>query len=426
MKEGKELIMNAGRIFIDVRLGLLLLVVMLLSACGGVATQGEGASGEEGGPVKIGAPFPLSGTWAENGQNNVQGMQLAVDEINNNGGIEALDGAQLEVVDVDTTSDDPSQAQSVTTRLIRDERVSALVGSYLSSLTLTTSTAAEQEGVPMVTQSFVDELTNRGYSNIFQLPPKSSVFGTDTVQYYVDIARAQGRPVESAAIFASNDAATKAQAEAVQAEAESQGIEVGAPVSYPPGIEDASAIINQIQSAEPDVIFAGGPVGDITLIIQGLRDRGIEAPVVGTGGTGFLIKGLAEGLGEQVNGVLSLSAWNEDMQLEGVAISDASEAYKQTYNEPFMPQEAGESYVAVYLIKEAIEQAQSSDPAAIRDALAQLSVESGPEAAMPPGQIAFDETGMNVYVSPIMIQWQDQVPKTVYPDEFASTDVTLP
>lgn len=421
--------MNRRRlVVVGIRLGWLLVVGVLLTACGGIATKEEGASGEEGGPVKIGAPFPLSGAWAENGQNNVQGMELAVEEINNNGGIEALDGAQFELVDVDTSSDDPSQAQSVTTRLIRDEQVSSLVGSYLSSLTLTTSTAAEQEGVPMVTQSFVDELTNRGYSTIFQLPPKSSSFGTNTVEYYVEIAQAQGRPVQTAAVVASNDAATSAQAETVQEEAEGRGIEVGAYVSYPPGIEDASAIVNQVQSAEPDVIFAGGPVGDITLIIQGLRGRGIDAPVVGTGGTGFLVKGLAEGLGQQVDGILSLSAWNEDMQLEGVgeAIREASEAYKEAYGEPFMPQEAGESYVAVYLIKEAIEQAQSSDPQAIRDMLAQMSVDSGPQAAMPPGQIAFDDTGMNQYAMPIMIQWQDQVPKTVWPREIAAVDPRLP
>lgn len=405
---------------------MLLLVALVLAACGGVANQGDEAAGGKVETVKIGAPFPLSGTWAENGQNNVQGMKLAADEINKDGGIEALDGAKLEVATVDTSSDDPSQAQSVTTRLIDDQKVSALVGSYLSSLTLTTSTAAERAQVPMVTQSFVDELTGRGYKNIFQLPPKSSAFGSGTVQYYVDIAEAQGKSVQTAAIVGSNDAATKAQAEAVRDVAEKQGIEVGAFALYPPGLNDASAVVNKVGQAQPDVIFAGGPVGDITLIIKNLRGQGIDAPIVGTGGTGFLVKGLAEGLGEQVNGVLSLSAWNEDMQISGAeAIGQASEAYKKRYDEPFMPQEAGESYVAVYLIKEAIEQAKSNDPKKIRDALAGMNVDSGPQAAMPPGKITFDETGMNKFATPIMIQWQDQVPKTVWPEDVAATEPKL-
>jgi branched-chain amino acid transport system substrate-binding protein len=279
----------------------------------------------------------------------------------------------------------------------------------------------------MVTQSFVDELTARGYDYFFQLPPKSSSFGTGAVKYYLEIAEAQGKPVETAVIFASNDAATRAQAQSASKEIESQGIELGDSISYPPELSDASSIVSRVEGAEPDVIFAGGPVGDITLIIQGLRDRGIEAPIVGTGGTGFLVRGLAEGLGQQVNGVLSLSAWNEDMQLEGTeAISEVSETYKQYYGEPFMPQEAGESYVAVYLIKEAIEQAQSPDPEEIRDALAQLNVDSGPKAAMPPGKIAFDETGMNRFAAPIMIQWEDSVPNTVWPKDIAAADVELP
>jgi branched-chain amino acid transport system substrate-binding protein len=354
-------------------------------------------------------------------------MELAADEINRDGGIKSLNGKELEIIPIDTSSDNPSQARSVTTRLIFDEQVSALVGSYLSSLTLTTSTAAEQQKVPMITQSFVDELTARGYDSFFQLPPKSSTFGADSVRYYVEIAGAQDKSVETVVVLGSNDAATKAQMETAGKEAERQGLEVGDSILYPPGLSDASSIVSRVEGVNPDVIFAGGPVGDITLIIQGLRDRGIEAPIVGTGGTGFLVRGLADGLGQEVNGVLSLSAWNEDMQLAGTeAIGEVSERYKQYYDEPFMPQEAGESYVAVYLLKEAIEQAQSPDPQKIRDALAQLNVDSGPQAAMPPGQIAFDETGMNKFATPIMIQWQDSVPKTVWPRDIAAADIKLP
>lgn len=419
--------MNLRKVTVGVVLGIIMSASLVLPACG-VATQGEGDDSEAGQveTVKIGAPYPLTGAWAENGQNNVQGMELAAERINEDGGIEALNGATIEILPTDTSSDDPAQAQSVTTRLINDQQVSALAGSYLSSLTLTTSAAAEQAEVPMVTQSFVDELTDRGYEYIFQLPPKSSAFGTQTVTYYLELAEAQGTPVERAAVFASNDAATRAQAEAVRAEAERQGIEVGAFAIYPPGLDDAGAIVNQIEAAQPDVIFGGGPIGDITLIMRGIRARGIEAPIVGTGGTGFLVKGLPAGLGEQVNGVLSLSAWNQDMQLEGVeVIEEFSDAYTQKYEEPFMPQEAGESYVAVYLIKEAIEQAGSSDPQQIRDALADIRVESGPAAAMPPGKIAFDETGMNEFAMPIMIQWQDQLPKTVWPEDIQATEATL-
>jgi branched-chain amino acid transport system substrate-binding protein len=373
----------------------------------------------------IGAPHPLSGPWAENGQNSVRGMELAAEEINRNGGIAALGGANIEIVPADTATD-PAQAQSVAAQLVTDRGVSALVGSYLSSLTLTSSTAAESQRVPMLSQSFVDELTARGYEYFFQLPPKSSSFGANTVRYYLEIAEAEGRTVQNAVVFGSNDAATRAQADRVVQTATERGLTIPEPIVYPPGITDPSAIVNQIATSNPDVIFGGGPVADIVLIIRNLRARGIEAPVVGTGGTGFLVKGLAEGLGDDVNGVMSLSAWNDDMNIPEAGVQQASEAYRQAYNEPFMPQEAGETYVAVHLIKTAIEQAGSCEPQAIRDVLAQIEVSSGPESGMPPGQIAFDETGMNRFATPIMIQWQDQLPRTVWPQEVASTEVQLP
>lgn len=392
-----------------------------LAGCGGVATQGNEQGAGGGGAIKIGAPYPLSGDWAEQGQNCLNGMKLAVGQINAAGGVRGLDGRKLEIVSVDTGSVDPNRAQSVTDRLAADQGVSAVVGSFLSALTLTASTATERREVPMVTQSLIDDIVERGYRYVFKLPPNTSSTGTEAVNYYLEIAEAQGTTVERAAVVGSNDAATAAQSETLRDQARERGIEVGAFVSFPPGLEDASAIVNQISDAEPDAVFAGGPVADIALLVKGLRARGIDAPIVGSGGTGFLTQGLAEALGEQVNGIMSISAWNGDMKLQGAA--EAERSWQEEYDQPFMPNEAGTSYVAVYLLKEAMERAGSSEPQVLRDALAEIEVSSGPAAAYPPGGIKFDETGMNERVVPIMIQWQEGLPKTVWPEDLAAAEV---
>lgn len=393
-----------------------------LTACGGVATQGE--EGGDQGPVeelKIGAPYPLSGTWAVFGQNAVAGMEAAANVINEGGGIECLGGATVRIASADT-SDDPAQARSVTSKLIQDEKVSAVVGSYLSSLSLTTSTAAEQARVPFLTQSFVDELTARGYEYILQLPPKSSAFGRNAVTFYLEIAESQGGTVQNAAIVSSNDAAGKAQAQAVADEAAKNGITAPAPVLYAPGISDVAPIVRAVQDAQPDVIFSYGPVEDTTLIVDNLRSRGVDAPIIGTGGTGLLDKGIAATLGERAEGLLSLSAWNDDMDLPGV--DEARNAFMAANpNEPFMPQEAGESFVAVMEIAEAAEQACSADPQRIRDTLAGTEFTGAAAAAMPPGVVDFDETGMNSHATPIVIQWQGGRPVTVWPREVAAAPV---
>jgi branched-chain amino acid transport system substrate-binding protein len=88
----------------------------------------------------------------------------------------------------------------------------------------------------------------------------------------------------------------------------------------------------------------------------------------------------------------------------------------ETNKAPFMPQEAGESYIAVWLVHRAIEQVKSSDPQKITEALTGLKLASGdPIADLWPGRkIAFDPTGVNDTV-PLAIQYQGGVPRTVWP-----------
>ena len=157
-------------------------LLTLATACGGIATQSQSGNAVNcGDTVSIGAPYPLSGVWAENGQNSLNGMQLAADQINDAGGIKGLDGAKIKIVSGDTSSDNPGQAKTVTENLLQQGNMSAVVGSYLSSMTLTTVVATETKKVPLITQSFVDDLTAKGYKYLFQIPPKASAFGSETV-----------------------------------------------------------------------------------------------------------------------------------------------------------------------------------------------------------------------------------------------------
>ena len=385
-------------------------LALALAGCGGGAT--EGGQGEE---IKIGLPHPLTGVWAEGGQNSVNGALLAIEDINAGGGVEALEGAQLAGVEADTSSADPGQAASVTRRLAQQDGVSALIGSYVSALSLTASTEAEQAGIPILTQAFTDELTTRGYQYLFQLPPASSEIGASTVPYVRDAFAAADFPLQRVAVVSSNDAALQAQAEGTVATAEAEGLDVVATEFYPIDLTDASVLAQQVVRADPDLVFLGGPTQAAILVVQTLRSVGYDGPVVGLGGGGILNKGFAEALGDDVNGVLSMAAWNWDMPYEGV--DDVNQRFMERFDEPFMSQEAGESYTAVWILKEAMESAGSSEPADIAEALRELSLTSGPGSYMPGGEVGFDETGLNPDTFPIMIQWQDGVPKGVWPED---------
>jgi branched-chain amino acid transport system substrate-binding protein len=101
--------------------------------------------------------------------------------------------------------------------------------------------------------------------------------------------------------------------------------------------------------------------------------------------------------------------------------------FKERTGEPFMVQDALMTYAHVWIIKEAAEAAKSSDPKALREAMARLDLRSGPAAStLVPGRIRYDERGRRISATPIVVQWQGGEPFTVAPSEFATRKPVWP
>jgi branched-chain amino acid transport system substrate-binding protein len=395
--------------------------VLLLAACGGVATQTEPTGTAEcGTEITIGAPLPLSGPFSEIGTTALQGAQLAVDHINEAGGIAALGNAQLVLAPGDTSSTDTTQASSAAAKLISDGAV-ALVGAWATTLTVPIAPVAEREQVPIVTQSWGDVLSQNGYTFYFQPPAKASQMGGAGAQYILDAAEAAGVEFGKVTAVAPNDAANVEQYTKAVAVFADNGSEAADPVFYQTGITDVTPIVTAIVAADPDLILTGGSPADSVLIVKGLRDAGITAPMLSFGGAfSGTAPSFAEALGDAVNGLTVVTAWNGDLPFDGVA--DASAQYQEEYGTTYMPDLAGESWVNVYLIAQAMEEAESCDPVDIAAALRDIQGE-GPGAAMPGGSVTFAEDGTNPNAVPILLQWQDGVPVTIWPENVAQSEL---
>ncbi|HWH98000.1 MAG TPA: ABC transporter substrate-binding protein [Pseudolysinimonas sp.] len=394
---------------------------LALSGCGGLATQSQVPLSEDcGESVLIGAPLPLSGPFTDFGTNSLQGMQIAVDEINAAGGIAALGGTQLEIQTGDTSTGDPAQASSATTKLIEDGSV-ALIGAWSSALTNSVSTVAEEGRIPILTQSWADTLSERGYEYYFQPPPKSSQIGAAATSYLIDAAESVGVSFDKVAGVGPNDVANTAQITAAVDAFKAAGVAADEPTFYQLGLTDVTPIVTRIVEQAPDIILLSGSPADASLIVSGLRARGIETPILGFGGA-FVVPSFADLLGDDVEGLLAVGAWNADLPFDGVP--EAAAAYQEAHGQ-FMPMEAGESWVDVYLIAAAMEETASCDPEDIAGALREIDVTSGPAAAMPGGEVSFDEDGTNPHAVPVLTQWVDGVPATVWPEEYAAVEVDL-
>lgn len=383
-----------------------------LAACGSSgATRGAAAGSST--EVTVGAPLPLTGAWSEEGQNCLNGLTLGVQDVNKAGGIKAMNGAKLKVAPSDTSSDNPAQAADSVRNLV-GQGATALVGSYLSSLTLTSSTAAEQAKVPMISQSFVDQLTSRGYKYFFQLPPKSSTFGTASVDSFVAMSQSSGLKLKSGAVLASDDASSKAQGAAAAARADQVGIQITVNELYSASIADMTPLVSKVRAAKPDIVFFAGPVEPTILFARTLRSLGDKTPINGVGGGGILDVSFPKSLGASADGVFALCAWNWDLKQPGVA--DVVSRYNSKFKVPFMPQEAGESYIAAWIIGAALEKTKANDPQKIRDAISSLHFTGNQMVAQfwTGKELKFDSTGMATNY-PLTVEYKDGKPHTVWP-----------
>ncbi len=375
------------------------------------------AAAASGPVIKLGAVFPLTGPWAENGTNSLHGVQLAVEHVNAQGGIKSMGGARLEVVQGDCQAD-PALAASVTRRLVGVDKVTALFGCYLSSYTLTASTEAEKAGIPMFTNSFLDTLTERGYKYFFQLPAKATAMGTAAVSYFKEAAEASGLKPKMFANVSDDNANTQKQARTISEIATKYGFQQLFLDFYTGGITDASAIVNKVRSSKADFMFINGPTPDVILIVRTLRNVGWKKPIIGTGGGGSLTRGYGEALKKDADGSFGIGAWNWDLPYP--RMKEINGEFTKRFNEPFIPQEAGEMYAAVWIVKEALENVKAADPEKIRNYVAATTFKEPPASLMPGNVIKFDQTGWNVNSIPIMIEWKDSMPYTVWPSQVRS------
>ncbi|HEY7037223.1 MAG TPA: ABC transporter substrate-binding protein, partial [Methylomirabilota bacterium] len=124
--------------------------------------------------VKIALVAPMSGRWARQGQLMKMGADMAVEEINSQGGIKALGGAKIVLRETDA-GDSVEKAVSAAQRVLTREKVSAGIGSWLSSFTLGVTEVAERLQVPWLTLSYADSITERGFKYTFQSSPVSGL-----------------------------------------------------------------------------------------------------------------------------------------------------------------------------------------------------------------------------------------------------------
>jgi branched-chain amino acid transport system substrate-binding protein len=351
-------------------------------------------------PINIGGLYPSTGSMAQIGVGCAAAAKLAVDMVNEAGGIKSLGGAKLNLI--------LSDVQSDTTVTRTGNKLSAIHGCYASALTMIASEVAERARVPLITGSSSDQL-NKGRSYTFTPFARASQFARAQLQ----MAKLVSDQPKVAVIY-ENTAFGTSTSNGLKELAPAEGVEIVMFEPYSAGFTDASPLINKVKSSGANALFSLSYLNDLILIVRTVRQVGLSIAINGGSG-GFVMPDFYKNVGKAAEGLQGVAHWNHDINDDAQKVN--VEFKKRTGDFAF--EYAGGLVAQTFMLADALERAASADPQKVRDALSTLDVSSGYAAMAPGGKVKFGPDGKNVYGRPVGVQWQDADLASVFPKEYA-------
>ena len=342
-------------------------VVLAIALIGVLAITGCGQETEEpvetdSDVIKIGVYQPLTGDSAAGGQMTVEGIKLA-----NKMYPEVL-GKKIELY-IEDNKTDKTEAANAVSRLIEKHQVNAIIGSYGSSLAMGGGPVAEEAGIPVMGCSPTNPLVTLDNDFYFRVCFIDPFQGKVVAKYAYEELDAK-----TAAIImdVSNDYSTGLSKFFEKAFVEFTGDEdsIVAELKYKTGDQDFTGQLTSIKELQPDVIFAPGNYGESAILIKQARELGIES--VFMGGDTWEAPEFYEIGEDAVEGAIFSTHYTEEAPVTEVS-GEFLEAYKEEYSGKEANAFAALGFDAYLVVKDAIERADSADPIAIRDALAETA-----------------------------------------------------
>lgn len=327
--------------------------------------------------IKIGHVGPLSGPIAHLGKDNENGARLAVDEINEAGGLKVGGLTYKLALVAEDDKSDPKEGP-VTAQKLVDEGVVAVVGHLNSGTTIPASKVYAQNGVAHISPSATAvSLTEQGFNTTFRVVARDDKQGGVLAQFAKNHLNAK-----TVAIIDDRTQYGQGLADEFEKAVKAEGLKVLAHEFTSDKATDFNAILTKIRATKPDVIMYGGMDATAGPMAKQIRQLGIKAPLLGGDGTCSpeFIK-----LAAKAASILKCS-----MAGEAVERLSKGEAFKARYQAKFgspVQLYSPYSYDAVYILAEALKRAGKPERAAVVEALPKVRY------AGVTGDIAFDEKG---------------------------------
>jgi branched-chain amino acid transport system substrate-binding protein len=384
-------------------------------------------------PVRIGAPYPLTGGAASAGIALKQAIEVAVDIVNNphpdlpklplasTEGLRGLGGRKVEVIFADHKGD-PAIAASEASRLITQEKVSALVGCYQSSCGLTASAVAEQNGIPfMASEASAPSLSERGFKWFFRPTPIGTDFGLAYASFLQE-AKASGTKVDTIALVNENTEYGTSTGNAIVSAVSAKGLKVGTRISYNANASDVSAQVQQLKSLDPDVVIFISYTSDAILFAQTMHKVNWKPPLLIGDDSGFSDNAFIEAVSDLVHGVINRSSY--DVGKPGSTSFIVNTLYAKHAGH-LLDDSSARGMQGFLALMEAIDRAGSTEPAAIQAALQTQDLKAD-QLMIGYDGIKYDAKGQNTLAATLLVQLEGKKYVAVWPAKSAVHPPALP
>ena len=333
-----------------------LALALVVVGCGSSSTKSSASPGAGGTPIKIGFFAPESGYAAADGASAYDAAKLAIKDINASGGI---NGRQLQLVNYDDASD-PTQAVSIATRLVTQDKVSAVVSGSYSDQTLAAAPIFQRAHIPMLAAYAVNPGIPATGDYIFQQDFNGTVEGRAGAVALVNMLGAK----KIAIVAIKNDFGTSLVQGFTQA-AQALGAKIVATDYNQFGEKDFTPILSRDKSKGANGFYMAEYYTEGQQFVNDWNTLGFKYPLVGTEGIDSTTQ-FFQPMGKKADGIVFTTPFNRDST--DPIVKNFIKSFTTTYG--YAPDMVGATTYDSFLVLAHAMKTTGTSPSQIRDGIA--------------------------------------------------------
>jgi branched-chain amino acid transport system substrate-binding protein len=387
-------------------------MALLAAGCGssnGSSSSG-GGGGDKGKPITIGLSLPLTGDLSQPGKEASRGYKIWEDMINKSGG---LLGRQVQLKMVDDASDQKTIVTDYQ-RLISQDKVDLLLGTFSSLLNIPASAVAEKNGMLYVEPAGgAEEMFTRGFKHLFFAQEATAPHQADLLAQYICGLPAGKKPA-TAAYISIDDPFAQPVIEGIKPKLEGCGVKtVYGLKTYPTNQTSFDAVVNGIKAANADIVLEGAVFDDAIGVIRQMKQSGYNPKLIFQTSAPSESDQYSKGIGlANTEGVFYAVSW--DQHADTPQNKEFVDAYHQDYNGADPAEDAADAFATAQVLQAAVNGTKSLDQDKLADWLHKNSVETVE------GKLSWDSRGAPTG-NFLLAQWQGGESKIVLPPDVATS-----